>query len=75
MVGRPLVTRLVRKVLWDRCGEVGVLVGYWGVRVLEKCCPISESRCVRGDGVREIPLVFCMFESESSYLLFWRVVE
>ena len=32
MVDRPLVGRLVRKVLWDRCGRLGVLVGYWGMR-------------------------------------------
>ena len=31
MVDCPLVSRLVRKVLWDRCGRVGVFVGYWGV--------------------------------------------
>ena len=55
MVDRPLVRRLVRKVLWDWCGRVGALVGYWGV--LEGRSPIYEFRCVRGDGVGEIVLV------------------
>jgi len=31
VVDRPLVGRLVRKVLWDSCGRLGVLVGDCGM--------------------------------------------